>query len=203
MVNRGYNRKDLISLQADMAKVIMRYLTLDNHFTSIFSYHFMMLNHCRHDRRISLLFYLLSSLEHSLANHVKNGDNLILHAGLTMIIMEYDKPHGVKSSPIVKTPKSSTSPDVQVIFDTETEEERDGMAMEQSDLNMLDDPDYCPSNEDASPYKFTLGTNSSTRNKHPRLAPSKFKTPTSKPQGLGPCSKKTKLGKIGESKGRI
>lgn len=78
MVDRGYNRKDLMMFWADMAKVILRYTTLDDHFTIIFSYHFMILSHFRRDSRISLPFYLLSSLEHSLANHVKNNENPIL-----------------------------------------------------------------------------------------------------------------------------
>lgn len=100
MVDKGYNRKYLMSLLADMAKGIMRYITLDEHFASIFSYHFMILNHFRHDRRISLPFYLLSSLENSLTNHAKNDDNPILHEGLIMLIMEHNKSHGVKPSPV-------------------------------------------------------------------------------------------------------
>lgn len=40
MADGGYNRKDLTAPWVDMVKFIMRYITLDGIYASIFSYHF-------------------------------------------------------------------------------------------------------------------------------------------------------------------
>lgn len=88
MADGGYNRKDLMSLWANKAKIIMRYITLDSHFESIFSYHLTILNHFRHDKNISFSFYLLSTLGHGLSNHSKSSDKPMLHEGLILLIMK-------------------------------------------------------------------------------------------------------------------
>lgn len=112
-----YNRKDLQSLWAEIAEVIMRYITHDGHYANIFSYHFMILNHFRYNKIISLPFYLLSFLENSLANHTKNSDNLVVHEGLIKLIMEYAKDYGVKPSPTVQSPNSLTNTSIHYVFD--------------------------------------------------------------------------------------
>lgn len=93
----------------------------------------MILNHFRHNKRISLHFYVLSSLEHNLENHTKNSDNPILYQGLIILIMEYAKDHGVKPSPFVITSNYLTKPDVQIMLDMKMEEEGSGMAMDLRD----------------------------------------------------------------------
>lgn len=48
-MDEGYNRKDLLTLWADIAEFIMRYITLDGRYASIVSYHLTILNHFRLD----------------------------------------------------------------------------------------------------------------------------------------------------------
>lgn len=72
MVDGVYNRKDLMRLWVDIAEVAMRMITLNGHYVSIFLYHFTILDHFRHDRKIYMSFCLLSYLENSLSNHEKN-----------------------------------------------------------------------------------------------------------------------------------
>lgn len=74
-----------------MAEFIMRYITLNGRYASIFSYHFTILNYFRHGKIISIPFYLASSLENSLEKHLENPNNPVLHEGLIVLIMEYTK----------------------------------------------------------------------------------------------------------------
>lgn len=99
-------------MRADVAEVIMRYVTLDGRYARIFSYQFVILNPFKHDRKISIPFYLLSSLKHSLEKHAKNVDNPVLHEGLIHLILNYAKAHEVKSSPILNTHVSSSKLEV-------------------------------------------------------------------------------------------
>lgn len=46
-------------------RVLMEYLTVDGRFTKIYNYHFAILNHFHHGAKISLPFYLASSLNES------------------------------------------------------------------------------------------------------------------------------------------
>lgn len=76
-------------------------------------------------------FYLLSYLEHSLVNHVKNNENPIFHEVLSCLIMEYAQAREIKPSLVVNNPKSSDNPEVQVVLDTKIDEEGMGdMAMD-------------------------------------------------------------------------
>lgn len=90
----------------------------------------MILNHFWHNKRISLPFYLLSSLENSLANHTKNSDNPVLHEGIIMLNMEYYKDHGVKPSSVVKSPNFPTNIHVHYVSDMEMDEEESGRGMD-------------------------------------------------------------------------
>lgn len=121
----------------------MRYITLDGPFTTIFSYHFTILNHFRHDRKIYLSFYFLSSLENGLSNHANNNDNHVLHEALNLLIMKYAKMNEVKPSPVHKiegNPKPSSRPNVYVVLDTKIEDDKGlpKMAMDWSDLHVKD-----------------------------------------------------------------
>lgn len=49
------------------------------------------LNHFRYSKIISIPFYLASSLENTLVKHMENPNNLVLHEGLIVLIMEYAK----------------------------------------------------------------------------------------------------------------
>lgn len=155
MADRDYKRRDLMNLWVEMEEVIMRYITLDGHFDSIFSYHFTILNHFRHDRKISFPFYLFSSLEHSLSNHAKISENPILHEELILLIIEYAKVHEVKTFPIVNNPKTLASPDVHVVSNTEIEEMLGERVMDWHDLHVSDDPDYWPSKKEGPKERGT------------------------------------------------
>lgn len=203
MKDYGYNRKDLQSFRPEMIKVIMRYITLDDQYASILSYHFMILNHFSHNKRISLPFYLLSSLENNMVNQTKNSDNRILHQGLIMIIMEYAKDHGIKPSRVVKSPNSLTNTNVHYVSDIEMNDKELCRAMDWQDLNILNDSEYHLSQEEGPQQNITHDIGSSKRNKHPRWVGSKYKTPNSNLKHFGPSNtKKSEIGKNGKAKGK-
>lgn len=101
----GYNRKDLLKIWVDIAKFIVRYITLEGHYASIFSYHFTILNHLRHDKIFSIPFYLLSSLENSIHKNFENEENPVLHEGLILLVVEFSRARKVRPSPAQRNPK--------------------------------------------------------------------------------------------------
>lgn len=46
--------------------IFIEYLTLGSHFTKLFGYHFMLVNHFRHRARLNLPFYLKKSLDNTI-----------------------------------------------------------------------------------------------------------------------------------------
>lgn len=199
MADGGYNKKELISLQADMEEFIMRYITLDGRYASIFSHYFTILNHFRHGRLISIPFYLVSSLENSLVKHSENQDNLVIHEGLILLIMEYAQAHEVKPSPKDKTHISSSNPDVQLVSDTKMDEDDSGMTMDWRDIKDMEDPEYKPKIE--GEFMVNPRTHRSRKTNPPMWAASKFKSNSRKIQDLEPpTKKKSKLAKSGGSK---
>lgn len=87
---------------------------------------------------------MVSSLENSLEKHAESQDNLVLHEGLIMLIMEYAKAHKVKSSPMDKTHIYSCNPEVQFIFDTKMVEDDSGTTLDWHDIKDSKDPEYRP-----------------------------------------------------------
>lgn len=82
----------------------MEYLTVDGGFTKIYNYNFAILNHFRHGAKIYLPLYLASSLNESLADHVKKPSFYPLaHQGLILLIYEYikDKTMATKDGPLI------------------------------------------------------------------------------------------------------
>lgn len=75
-----------------MLNVLMEYVTLDGRYTRVFKYHSILLNHFKHQVRVSLPFYLASSLNASLRNNRQNPTrHSILHEGLLMLIHDHLK----------------------------------------------------------------------------------------------------------------
>lgn len=64
---------------------------MEGHFTRAHTYHFVLLNHFRHEKRVSLPYYLFRSLSRSLNKHNKNPSNPVLHYGLILLIYEHYK----------------------------------------------------------------------------------------------------------------
>lgn len=65
----------------------MKFFTLDGRFTKIYGHHFVLLNHFRHNEKISFPFYLLSSLSASIFDFKENPHvNPVLHQGLISLI---------------------------------------------------------------------------------------------------------------------
>lgn len=77
----------------------MCYFTLDGIFSSLFGYHFILVNHFHHKKVISFSFYFLTSLEYEIKEHRKNYKLPILHEGLIMLIMEYMKSFSIPIEP--------------------------------------------------------------------------------------------------------
>lgn len=70
-----YLPNEVNSFWQKMLKVLMEYLTIDGRFSKVYNYHFVILNHFRHGSKISLPFYLASSLNDSLADHAKKPNS--------------------------------------------------------------------------------------------------------------------------------
>lgn len=71
--------------------MVVRYFTLDGRFSIIYGYHFMLLNHFRHNRAISFPYYLLLSLENGIQDHRKNPNNPYLYEGLMLLLVDHIK----------------------------------------------------------------------------------------------------------------
>lgn len=85
-----YDINVLKDIWTQLLKVIMDYFTLDGHFTRVYSHHIFLLNHFRHNVRVSLPFFLMSSLQTSFKDHRKNLVKYhILHEGLLLLIDKY------------------------------------------------------------------------------------------------------------------
>ena len=56
--NSYYNLASVSRSYRFVLFVIIEYLTLDGHFTKLYGYHFMLVNHFRHSIRLNFLFYL-------------------------------------------------------------------------------------------------------------------------------------------------
>lgn len=85
-------------------RALMEYLTVHGRFTKIYNYHFAILNHFHHGVKISLPFYLASSLNKSLADHIKKPSSYPLaNQGLILLIYEYmkDKSRATKDDPLI------------------------------------------------------------------------------------------------------
>lgn len=92
----GYQRSSLKVLWQDVVEEIMRYVTLEGRYTMINTYHFLLLNHFKHKKRISFPYYLLISLDLGIKDYMKNPKNLVLHVGLILLIYEHVKAHEVQ-----------------------------------------------------------------------------------------------------------
>lgn len=93
-------------------RVLMEYLTVDSRFTKIYNYHFAIFNHFHHGAKISLPFYLASSLNESLVDHAKNPNSYpIAHQGLILLIYEHlkDKARATKDDPLIMNAHISKS----------------------------------------------------------------------------------------------
>ena len=75
-----------------MLQAIIYYVTLDTRFSRVFSHHFVLLNHFRHGIKVSIPFYLLSSLKDSIKGiREKTIANPPLHEGLMLLIYKHIK----------------------------------------------------------------------------------------------------------------
>lgn len=68
-------------------KVIMEYFTLDGQFTRVYGHHFVLLNHFHDGGKVSLPFYLMSTLRANFRDHKNNPVKLpILPEGILVLI---------------------------------------------------------------------------------------------------------------------
>lgn len=86
-----YNASNIKKIWGCVLNAIMEYITVEGHFTRVHTYHFVLLNHFRHKKRISLPYYLFRSLSRSLNKHSKNPSTPVLHCGLIFLIYEHCK----------------------------------------------------------------------------------------------------------------
>lgn len=84
---------------------IMEYITIEGRFSRAHTYHFVLLNQFRNEKRVSLPYYLFRSLSRSLNKHNKIPSNPILHCGLLLLIYEH-----YKTLAMLENKRLSTSP---------------------------------------------------------------------------------------------
>ncbi|WP_258316876.1 hypothetical protein, partial [Escherichia coli] len=70
--------------------VLMRYITLDGKFMKVYGYHFVLLNHFRHNDKVNFPYFLLYSMNASLKAYKENpqGDTA-MHQGLMVLIYDH------------------------------------------------------------------------------------------------------------------
>lgn len=86
-----YDASNIKKIWGCVLNAIMEYITVEGHFTRAHTYHFVLLNHSRHDKRIYLPYCLSRSLSRYLNKHSKNPSNPKLHCGLILLIYEHCK----------------------------------------------------------------------------------------------------------------
>lgn len=86
-----YDASNIMKIWGCVLNAIMEYIIVEGHFTRVHTYHFMLLNHFRHEKRISLPHYLFRSLSRSLNKHRKNPTTPMLYCGLILLIYEHCK----------------------------------------------------------------------------------------------------------------
>lgn len=92
MTKSYYDLVRIVSHWRKVLNVLMEYATLDGRSTRVFGYHFLLLNHFKNQVRVSLPFYLASSLNASLHNHRQHPiRHFVLHEGLLVLIHGYFK----------------------------------------------------------------------------------------------------------------
>lgn len=72
VLKSGYEIGKIKSLWWVVLKVLMQYFSMDGRFTRFFGHDFVMLNHFRHNVKISFSFYLLSSINANIKDHIKD-----------------------------------------------------------------------------------------------------------------------------------
>lgn len=70
----------------------MHYITLDGRFTKFYGYHFVLLNHFRHDEKVNFPYFLLCSMNATIKAYKENpmGDTA-MHQGLMVLIYDHLK----------------------------------------------------------------------------------------------------------------
>ena len=88
-----FKRDKLPAPWDDVCVVLMKYLTLEGRFGVYYYYHFLLLNHFRNRDFISILFFLLHSLEDMVTDvreKRNKGQNFtIIHQGLIFRLYQY------------------------------------------------------------------------------------------------------------------
>lgn len=83
-------------------RVIIKYIFLDTRFNCLCMNHFVLLNHFRYDAKISIPFFLYSSINENINDYKEKPiSNPTFHEGLLLLIYEFFKDHtigkGIKS----------------------------------------------------------------------------------------------------------
>ena len=89
----GFQRDKLPTPQKDFYLVLMKYLMLEGKFGVYYYYHFPLLNHFRNRDFISIMFFLLHSLEDMISDvrgkRSKGKKFTILHQGLIFRLFQF------------------------------------------------------------------------------------------------------------------
>lgn len=84
-----FRREDLLGVCKDIFHIIIKYFTREGKFIVYYFYHFPFLNHLRHIALISIMFYLLHSIEYNIEANKNDKNNVILHQGLLFRLYKF------------------------------------------------------------------------------------------------------------------
>lgn len=112
-ISNSYFEDDTIkALWRKVLRVIMEYITVDEHFTRVYGYHFALLNHFHYKVRVLFPYYLFCSLRKNLDVHKKNHRRFpILHTRLIRLIVEHYQKNSVPAN--LETLPNSKEDDVE------------------------------------------------------------------------------------------
>lgn len=73
----------------EVANVVVRYITLEGHFSNFPLHHMVLLNHFRHTLKVNLSYYILHSLETYIVDVQAHLRGLPLHQGVIFLLKQY------------------------------------------------------------------------------------------------------------------
>lgn len=99
--NSYFEANTIKNLGREVFRVVMEYITMDERFTRVYDYQFILLNHFKYKVKVYFPHYILCSLKHYILEHHKSPRSApILHVDLIQLILENFASLPTPSNPI-------------------------------------------------------------------------------------------------------
>lgn len=83
-----FERKSLPKPWDEVVRAVMRYVTLEGHYKTIYAYHFSLLNHFKHEITINFPFFIHHSLKLSILKCKQTQNKIPRHQGVIKLVYE-------------------------------------------------------------------------------------------------------------------